>query len=149
MQRAAVVKFSLILCFQTILLTGGSEGTGLSAARIFSSKGAHVIILSRDPVKLEAALQSIKAAAKSPNTQRFHSITADVGTPNYSEEVISNATAWNNGQPPDIIWCLAGLSTPMLWTDERAMEAARYNSELIPHRVSTNNAYLRLILPRQ
>ncbi|KAI1132723.1 3-ketodihydrosphingosine reductase tsc-10 [Nemania abortiva] len=112
---------------RTILLTGGSEGTGLSAARIFSSKGANVVIVSRDSAKLEKAVKSIAAAAKSPETQRFYTIAADVSKSNYAEGVVADATAWNNGQPPEIVWCLAGLSTPMLWMDDGAMEASRYN----------------------
>jgi 3-dehydrosphinganine reductase len=114
---------------QTILLTGASEGTGLSAARIFSSKGANVIIVSRNLAKLEEAVKSIKTAAKWPETQRFHTIAADVAEPNYAEGVVADATAWNDGHPPEIVWCLAGLSTPMLWTDDGAMKAARYNSK--------------------
>ncbi|KAI1356564.1 3-ketodihydrosphingosine reductase tsc-10 [Xylaria sp. FL0043] len=115
---------------RTVLLTGGSEGTGLSAARIFSSKGANVIIVSRNSTKLETALNSIKAAAKSPETQCFHSIAADVAEPNYAEDVVAKATVWNNAQPPEIVWCLAGLSTPMLWTDDGSMKAARYNMDV-------------------
>lgn len=115
--------------FQTILLTGGSEGTGLSVARIFSSEGANVIIVSRSSTKLEEAVKTIKAAAKLPETQRFHIIAADVSVPNYAEGVVAEATAWNDWHPPEIVWYLAGLSTPMLWTDDGAMEAARYNSE--------------------
>lgn len=80
-------------------------------------------------VKLEAALESIESVAKSPDTQRFHAIAADVSKPNYAEEVVADAIAWNNGEPPEIVWCLAGLSTPMLWTDDDAMDAARHNSE--------------------
>ncbi|KAI1357702.1 3-ketodihydrosphingosine reductase tsc-10 [Xylaria arbuscula] len=77
---------------QTILLTGGSEGTGLCAARIFSRKGANVIIVSRSHVKLEEAVQSIKA--------------------------------------PEIVRCLAGLSTSMFWTDDNTLEAARHNMDV-------------------
>ncbi|KAK7730380.1 3-dehydrosphinganine reductase [Cytospora paraplurivora] len=116
---------------QTILLTGGSEGTGLSAARIFSSEGANVIIVSRNSAKQEEAVKSIKAAARLPETQRFHTIAADVSQRNYAEGVVADATAWNDGHPPEIIWCLAGLLTPMLWTDDRALEAARYNTKHI------------------
>lgn len=119
----------LTLISQTILLTGASEGTGLSAARIFSSKGANVIIVSRNLAKLEDAIKSIKTAANRPETQRFHAIAADVAEPNYAEGVIADATAWNEGHPPEIVWCLAGLSTPMLWTGDGAMKAARYNSK--------------------
>ncbi|KAI1206362.1 3-ketodihydrosphingosine reductase tsc-10 [Annulohypoxylon truncatum] len=115
---------------RTILLTGGSEGTGLSAARIFSSRGANIIIVSRNPAKLEEAVKSIKAAAKSPEMQRFHTIVADVAEPNYAEGVVNNATAWNDGYPPEIVWCLAGLSTPMLWTDDGALQASRYNMDV-------------------
>ncbi|KAI1281088.1 3-ketodihydrosphingosine reductase tsc-10 [Xylaria sp. FL0933] len=115
---------------RTVLLTGGSEGTGLSAARIFSSKGANVIIVSRNSTKLETALNSIKAAAKSPETQRFHAIAADVAKSDYAEDVVAEATAWNHAQPPEIVWCLAGLSTPMLWTDDGSMKAARVNMDV-------------------
>lgn len=66
---------------------------------------------------------------KLPETQRFHAIAADVSEPNYAEGVVANVTAWNDGHPPEIVWCLTGLSTPMLWTDDAALEAARYNSK--------------------
>lgn len=125
-------RYWLTLNPQTILLTGGSEGTGLCAARIFSAKGANVVIVSRNSAKLEEAVESIKAAAKFPETQRFHTIVADVADPSFAEGVVADATAWNHGQPPEIVWCLAGLSTPMLWTDSGAMKAARYNSKYLP-----------------
>ncbi|CAG8953639.1 hypothetical protein HYFRA_00010098 [Hymenoscyphus fraxineus] len=112
---------------RTILLTGASEGTGLHAALIFASKGANIIIVSRNPTKLEDAIARIKQAAKWPDTQRFYTIVADVAKPNYAESVVADATAWNDGHPPEIVWCLAGLATPMLWVDDGAMEAARYN----------------------
>ncbi|KAK6951749.1 hypothetical protein Daesc_006272 [Daldinia eschscholtzii] len=115
---------------RTILLTGGSEGTGLCAARILSGKGANIVIVSRNSAKLEEAIKSIKAAAKFPETQHFHTIVADVSEPNFAEGVVADATAWNHGNPPDIVWCLAGLSTPMLWTDSGAMKAARYNMDV-------------------
>ncbi|KAK6853587.1 hypothetical protein PG995_010399 [Apiospora arundinis] len=115
---------------RTILMTGASEGTGLSAARIFASKGANVVIVSRTQAKLDDAIKSIKTQAKSPDSQRFHIISADVSEPGYAERVVADATAWNNGQPPEIVWCLAGLSTPMLWTEEEAMKAARYTMDV-------------------
>ncbi|POR38496.1 3-ketodihydrosphingosine reductase [Tolypocladium paradoxum] len=40
------------------------------------------------------------------------------------------AVAWNGGHPPDIVWCLAGISTPMLWTDEASLGAARRNMDV-------------------
>uniref|UniRef100_UPI00312DD7E8 3-ketosphinganine reductase n=1 Tax=Apiospora marii TaxID=335849 RepID=UPI00312DD7E8 len=115
---------------RTILITGGSEGTGLGAACVFASKGANVVIVSRTQAKLDEAVKSIETQAKSPETQRFHAIAADVTEPGYAERVVADATAWNKGQPPEIVWCLAGLATPMLWTDEEAMKAARYNMDV-------------------
>ncbi|KAK7946714.1 uncharacterized protein PG986_011035 [Apiospora aurea] len=115
---------------RTILMTGGSEGTGLSAARIFARKGANVVIVSRSQAKLDEAIKSIKTEARSPETQRFHAIAADVAEPGYAERVVADAAAWNDGQPPEIVWCLAGLSTPMLWTEEEAMKAARYSMDV-------------------
>ncbi|KAI1088169.1 3-ketodihydrosphingosine reductase tsc-10 [Rostrohypoxylon terebratum] len=115
---------------RTVLLTGGSEGTGLCVAQHFAHEGANIIIVARNPAKLEEALKSVQAAAKSPETQRFYTISADMAVHGYAERVIDDVTAWNEGNPPEIVWCLAGLSTPMLWTDDRAMEASRYNMDV-------------------
>ncbi|KAJ0116340.1 hypothetical protein J7T55_007319 [Diaporthe amygdali] len=110
---------------KTVLITGGSEGMGLSAARQLAAKGANVIIIARSQQKLEAALTQIKAAAKS-QSQRFHAIPADVSKPNYAVEIVSQATAWNNGQPLDIVWCIAGMSTPMLFQEDTAIAEMRH-----------------------
>ena len=44
---------------QTVLLTGGSEGMGRSAARMLAAKGANVVIVARNVGKLEEALAEI------------------------------------------------------------------------------------------
>ncbi len=46
----------------TVLVTGATGGLGLAAARGFSSLGAHVLLLGRDPTKAAAALASVNAA---------------------------------------------------------------------------------------
>lgn len=116
---------------QTILLTGASEGTGLSAARILASKGADIIIVSRNnTAKLSQAIDAITKAAKWPDTQRFHAIPADVSEPGYAAGVVAAATAWNNGYPPEIVWCVAGLSYPMLWSEDDALRATRRTMEV-------------------
>ncbi|KAJ5168934.1 3-ketodihydrosphingosine protein [Penicillium canariense] len=114
----------------TVLLTGASEGTGRSAACQLSAKGANICIVARSLEKLEDALVEIKAAAKHPSSQRFFYISADVSEPNYAAGVVASVAAWNGGHPPDIVWCVAGLSTPMLWTDEGSLEAARRNMDV-------------------
>ncbi|KAK3357608.1 hypothetical protein B0T25DRAFT_164358 [Lasiosphaeria hispida] len=115
---------------RTVLLTGASEGMGRSAAIQLAAKGAHVIIVSRNVGRLEEALADVKAAAKSPATQRFTYISADVSETGYAARVIAEAIAWNGGSAPDIVWCLAGLSTPLLWTDPAAPAAARHNMDV-------------------
>lgn len=121
-----------------MLLTGGSEGMGLSVARQLSAKGANVVIVSRSVEKLEAALKEVKvrpfiplplpalalltpmciqAAARNPSTQRFLYISADVAAPSYADKVVAQVKEWNGGQPPDIVWCVAGMAFPELFTD--------------------------------
>ncbi|KAK3692612.1 hypothetical protein B0T22DRAFT_19754 [Podospora appendiculata] len=115
---------------RTVLLTGASEGMGRSAGVQLAAKGANVIIVSRNVGRLEEALAEVQAAAKSPSTQRFHYISADVAEPDYAARVIAEALAWNGGAAPDIVWCVAGMSTPMLWAEDGAVAAARRNMDV-------------------
>jgi 3-dehydrosphinganine reductase len=102
---------------KTILMTGASEGLGLSAACKLAAKGASIVIVSRDPVKLSTALSQISAAARDPTSQRFHSISADVAQEGYAEPLFAEVVAWNAGNPPDIVWCVAGVSYPGLFVE--------------------------------
>ena len=103
---------------------------GLAAATQLSQKGANIILVSRNVGRLEEALAIVKAAAKSPS-QKFHYISADVAEHDYAATVIAEAIAWNAGTSPDIVWCVAGLSTPLLWVeDPNAMAAARRNMDV-------------------
>ncbi|KAI2630443.1 hypothetical protein GGS21DRAFT_524224 [Xylaria nigripes] len=102
---------------KTILITGASEGMGRSVARQLAEKGANVILVSRSASKLEEAMAAAKAAACNPQTQRFHYITADVSKPDYAAPLLAEAVAWNNGNPIDIVWCIAGVSKPDLWAE--------------------------------
>ncbi|KAF7547160.1 hypothetical protein G7046_g9087 [Stylonectria norvegica] len=103
---------------KTVLITGASEGMGLSVAKKLAAKGANVLIVARSVGKLEAAVQEIKASAKDPASQRFHYISADVSAPSYAGAVIAEAIRWNGGRSPDIVWCIAGSSTPELFLDQ-------------------------------
>lgn len=58
-----------------------------------------------------------QSAARNPNTQRFHYISADVSLPSYATPVIEEAIQWNGGRSPDIVWCVAGTSKPELFLD--------------------------------
>ncbi|KAJ1337475.1 3-dehydrosphinganine reductase [Microdochium nivale] len=102
---------------KTVLITGASEGMGRSVALQLSAKGANIIIVSRSVVKLEQAISDIKAAARNPQSQRFHYISADVSKPDYGQPLLEQAVEWNNGKAIDIVWCAAGMSTPGFWAD--------------------------------
>ncbi|TVY85279.1 3-ketodihydrosphingosine reductase gsl-3 [Lachnellula suecica] len=113
---------------KTVLLTGASEGMGKSVAQQLAKKGASIIIVARNVGKLEEALADIRASfplspyspqliasAANPSTQRFHYISADLSEPEGAQHVTNEATAWNNNQSPDIVWCIAGSALPDLF----------------------------------
>ncbi|KKF93086.1 3-ketodihydrosphingosine reductase gsl-3 [Ceratocystis fimbriata CBS 114723] len=110
---------------KTILITGGSEGMGLSVAKQLAAKGANIAIVARRKDKLEEALVQIKAAARNPDRQRFHYVVADVAIPDYSKTVLANVRVWNNNSSPDIVWCIAGVSTPGLWIEQDLADTKR------------------------
>ncbi|MCJ1236179.1 hypothetical protein MMC14_004156 [Varicellaria rhodocarpa] len=100
---------------RTIIITGGSQGMGLSVARLLASKGANILIVARNPNTLQEALQKIQASALRPSTQRFTTIAADLSTPSEASRVIAETTSWNDDSPPDIVWCCAGSAHPTLF----------------------------------
>ena len=71
--------------------------------------------------------KSLQAAARNPQLQRFHLISADLMDPEAAAGVIEEVTAWNHGVPPDILWCCAGTSHPTLFIDT---SIARHKQEM-------------------
>ncbi|KAI9670703.1 MAG: 3-dehydrosphinganine reductase [Alyxoria varia] len=102
---------------KVVLITGGSQGMGFSVARILSKKGASVIIVARNVQKLQDAQKHIAAAAKDPSRQRFYHIPADVTSHAENVRIFDTATYCNDGDPPDIVWAVAGSAIPMLFLD--------------------------------
>ena len=45
---------------KTVVITGGTAGIGLEAAKLFCKNGANVVICGRDTSKIESALREIK-----------------------------------------------------------------------------------------
>jgi 3-dehydrosphinganine reductase len=102
---------------------------GREIAKLLSQRGANVIIVARDPNKLQSALEYIKSFAKSPSTQRFHVISADVTSEAENERLLAEATAWNNGVVPEIVWANAGSSAPRLFI-ESSIDTMRKQMDL-------------------
>ncbi|ROV99669.1 hypothetical protein VSDG_02980 [Cytospora chrysosperma] len=78
---------------RTILITGGSRGTGLEAGRQLAAKGANVVIVARDQKKLQEGIAYISAGAASPETQRFHQISADLAGAEACASVMAEGVA--------------------------------------------------------
>lgn len=96
---------------RTAIVTGGSQGMGLSIAKLLASRGANVVVVAQDVRKLETAVAEIKSSAKSPD-QRFHHLSFDLRNPSSAPTILSTVTTWNNGTPPSIIFCCAGHCLP-------------------------------------
>ncbi|RBR20991.1 hypothetical protein FVER53590_07177 [Fusarium verticillioides] len=131
---------------RTVLITGGSRGLGLAAARQLSSKGANVAIVARDTTVLEEALTQVEASAQT-SSQRFLSLAANVTTASECSRVIAEVTAWNDDSPPDIVWCCSGSAHPTLFVDtpveqlQTMMDSNYFSSAYMAH--ATLNAWLR------
>jgi 3-dehydrosphinganine reductase len=102
---------------------------GREIAKLLSQRGANLIIVARDLKKLQSALDYAKAHAKNPSTQRFHIISADVTSEAENERLLAEATAWNNGVVPEIVWANAGSAHPRLFI-ESSIETMRQQMDL-------------------
>ncbi|KAJ5491214.1 3-ketodihydrosphingosine reductase tsc10 [Penicillium diatomitis] len=102
---------------RTILITGGSDGTGRALAIQLAAKGAHVAIVARTVSKLQSTVQELQTEALHPVQQRFHYISADLIDNNECERVMAEVTEWNDGSPPDIVFCCAGFCLPGFFAD--------------------------------
>lgn len=102
---------------------------GRELAKLLSQRGAHLILVARNTEKLQSALDYAKSFAKNPSTQRFHYIPADVSVESENERLLAEATAWNNGVAPEIVWANAGASKPQLFL-EASIETIRQQMDL-------------------
>ncbi|KAK3380965.1 hypothetical protein B0H63DRAFT_434338 [Podospora didyma] len=132
---------------RTVLITGGSTGLGLSAAKQLAAKGANVVVVARNPTNLQAAVEQIRQAARSPDAQRFHYVSADVTTADACARVVAETTAWNAGSPPDVVWCCSGSAHPSLFIDtpleqfQTMMDSNYFSCVYMAHQVL--NSWLR------
>lgn len=89
------------LAERTVVVTGGSRGLGLAAARLFLEGGARVVIGARHPASLEAGLRLLDAG------DRVASIASDVSTVAGCEAVAAAAVSAFGGI--DVFFANAGV----------------------------------------
>ncbi|KLO20334.1 NAD(P)-binding protein [Schizopora paradoxa] len=100
---------------KTCVVTGGSQGLGLSTAKLLARKGANVIIVARNVEKLEAAVQELEKERQNEQ-QRFKYLSFELNSLAGAEG--ATAAAWEfNGGAPDAFFLCAGSATPMYFIE--------------------------------
>jgi NAD(P)-dependent dehydrogenase (short-subunit alcohol dehydrogenase family) len=85
---------------QVVLITGGSSGIGLAAARLFVGEGGQVVLVGRDPAPLEAARGELGPAVLT--------VSADVGRVDDVERVMAEVKRRHGHL--DVLFANAGMS---------------------------------------
>ena len=94
---------------KVVLVTGGSSGIGLAAAKLMASAGANVWLAARRREVLEAALKEVEAARRDPS-QRCAVVSVDVADPQQAARAVETVT--KSAGAPDVIFNSAGVTQP-------------------------------------
>jgi 3-oxoacyl-[acyl-carrier protein] reductase len=87
---------------RSVIVTGASKGIGKGMARVFASKGAKVLLVSRDLAQAEAAAAEIRAAGGIASA-----VSADVSSAEDCSKMARAAVERHGGI--DIVCCNAGI----------------------------------------
>jgi 3-oxoacyl-[acyl-carrier protein] reductase len=87
---------------RSVIVTGASKGIGKGIARVFASKGAKVLLVSRDLAQAEAAAAEIESAGGIASA-----VAADVSSPEDCARMAATAIERQGGI--DIVCCNAGI----------------------------------------
>lgn len=102
---------------QHVLITGGSSGIGLALARQAAAAGARVSLLARDPAKLAAAADAVRAASHTPaSTTGIFTAPCDVA--NEAAVIASIRAAEAAHGPVDVLITSAGVARPGYFKDQ-------------------------------
>ena len=94
---------------KVILITGGSSGIGLAAAKQLAAAGAYVWLVARRREVLEAALKEVEAARSDPS-RLCGIVSADVSDPAQVARMVETVT--KSAGIPDVIINSAGSTQP-------------------------------------
>lgn len=97
----------------TAVVCGGSSGIGLAAAEAFARRGAHVGLIARDPERLEAAREAVRAAC-STDAQNVVAVSANLASFEDTERALARLRG--SGVDPDVLVNSAGCILPGRFT---------------------------------
>jgi len=101
---------------KTCVVTGGSQGLGLSVAKLLARKGANVVIVARNVDKLKAAVEELEKERQTEQ-QRFTYLSFELNSLAGAEGATVAAWESNNGVAPDAFFLCAGSATPMFFIE--------------------------------
>jgi 3-dehydrosphinganine reductase len=94
---------------KVVLITGGSSGIGLAAAKQLAAAGSHVWLAARRLELLEPALKEVQAARREPS-QVCGIVSADVSDSQQARRIVETVT--KSVGVPDVLINSAGISQP-------------------------------------
>jgi 3-dehydrosphinganine reductase len=94
---------------KVVLVTGGSSGIGLAAAKQLAAAGAQVWLSARRREVLEAALKEVEAARRD-ESQLCGIVPADVSDPKQAAQLVETVTRFAGA--PDAVFNSAGITQP-------------------------------------
>ena len=99
---------------KVVLVTGGSSGIGLAAAKLLSAAGAHVWLTARRRELLASALSEVQTFCRD-SCQECGFLPADVSKFDQAQAVVKKVT--DSVGTPDVIFNSAGISQPGYFQD--------------------------------
>lgn len=90
-----------------VYITGGSSGIGLAVAEQLAARGAHLLLLARDPDKLAAVAEELAGLRRNPH-QIIATVPVDVSDEQDVKEKLKAAV--DDIGPPDILVNSAGIN---------------------------------------
>ncbi|MBN2848689.1 MAG: SDR family oxidoreductase [Coriobacteriia bacterium] len=106
-----------------VLITGASSGMGLAAAELAASAGAHVSLIARDAIRLEASQEAVRSRATRAE-QRISTIPCDVAVRAQVERAVEEASSASG--PVDVLLTCAGFCEPQRFVETEIDDLVRH-----------------------